>query len=67
MSTTTVDLKQNTPLERVFSLFATVHAEETVTVLLLMVNVFLLLTAYYIIKPVREALILGGPGAEMKS
>jgi ATP:ADP antiporter, AAA family len=67
MSTTTVDLKQNTALERVFSLFATVHAEETVTVLLLMVNVFLLLTAYYIIKPVREALILGGPGAEMKS
>ena len=32
-----------------------------------MVNVFLLLTAYYIIKPVREALILGDAGAEIKS
>src|ERR1700704_449750 len=30
-------------------------------------NVFILLTAYYIIKPVREALILGGAGAEIKS
>jgi AAA family ATP:ADP antiporter len=32
-----------------------------------MVNVFTLLTAYYIIKPVREALILEGSGAEIKS
>src|SRR5215813_15538705 len=32
-----------------------------------MVNVFILLTAYYIIKPVREALILNGAGAEIKS
>jgi AAA family ATP:ADP antiporter len=32
-----------------------------------MVNVFALLTAYYIIKPVREALILGEAGAEIKS
>jgi AAA family ATP:ADP antiporter len=32
-----------------------------------MLNVFVLLTAYYIIKPVREALILSGPGAEIKS
>jgi len=32
-----------------------------------MLNVFTLLTAYYIIKPVREALILGGAGAEIKS
>jgi AAA family ATP:ADP antiporter len=32
-----------------------------------MLNVFTLLTAYYIIKPVREALILNGAGAEIKS
>jgi AAA family ATP:ADP antiporter len=32
-----------------------------------MVNVFILLTAYYIVKPVREALILGESGAEIKS
>src|SRR5262249_26253988 len=38
-----------------------------VAVVRLTVNVFLLLTAYYIIKPVREALILGGAGAEIKS
>src|SRR6185369_14433358 len=67
MSSTTVELKQHSPLDRVFSLFAIVHAGEAMTVLLLMVDVFLLLTAYYIIKPVREALILGGAGAEMKS
>src|SRR5438477_8557210 len=33
----------------------------------MMMNIFILLTAYYIIKPVREALILSGPGAEIKS
>src|SRR5258706_12807045 len=32
-----------------------------------MLNAFLLLGAYYIIKPLREALILGGAGAEMKA
>ena len=35
--------------------------------LLLMLNVFTLLCCYYIIKPVREALILGGESAEVKS
>lgn len=50
-------------------LFAEVRPGEAVTALLLAVNLFLLLTAYYIIRPVREALILaGGPGgAEIKS
>ncbi len=38
------------------------------TVLLLTLNVFLLLSAYYVIKPVREALILAlSSGAEYKS
>ncbi|HET9954436.1 MAG TPA: hypothetical protein VFQ61_08025, partial [Polyangiaceae bacterium] len=41
---------------------------EAVTALLLTLNVFLLLSAYYIIKPVREALILAmRSGAEYKS
>ena len=41
---------------------------EAVTALLLTTNVFLLLTAYYVIKPVREALILAlKSGAEYKS
>src|SRR6185369_15546408 len=55
------------PLERVLRLFADVRRGEGVTVLLLMLNVFTLLCCYYIIKPVREALILGGESAEVKS
>jgi len=35
--------------------------------LLLALDVFLLLSCYYVIKPVREALILSGSGAEIKS
>src|SRR6185369_834682 len=62
-----VELKQKNAFERTLSAFATVHRGEGVTAILLTLNVFLLLTAYYIIKPVREALILGGPGAEIKS
>ena len=54
-------------MERALSVFAPVHRGEATTALLMMVNVFVLLTAYYLIKPVREALILGGAGAEMKS
>ena len=59
--------KRQSVLERVFSIFAIVHRGEGLTALLLMLNVFILLTAYYIIKPVREALILSGSGAEIKS
>src|SRR5947207_6833860 len=60
-------IERKNPLERAFSLFASVRQGEGTTAFLLMLNVFLLLTAYYIIKPVREALILGGAGAEIKS
>jgi len=56
-----------TVVDRFLSLFATVEPGEGLTALLLMVNVFILLTAYYIIKPVREALILGEAGAVIKS
>jgi AAA family ATP:ADP antiporter len=55
------------PLDRALRLFADVRAGEGGTVLLLALNVFLLLSAYYFIKPVREALILSGQGAEVKS
>ena len=54
-------------LERLLSVFAPVRKGEGFTSLLLMMNVFLLLTAYYIIKPVREALILGELGPEVKA
>lgn len=53
-------------LERLLSIFSPVGPGEGRTVLLLTLNVFLLLTAYYIIKPVREALILSEWGAEAK-
>lgn len=54
-------------LERGLSLLAEVREGEAVTALLLMLNVFLLLMAYYILKTVREPLILAGGGAEIKS
>lgn len=56
------------PLDRFLRLFAEVHEGEGGQVLLLAFNVFLILTAYYVMKPVREALILAQPGgAEIKS
>lgn len=54
-------------LDRLLGLISEVRANEGTTALLLTANLFLLLTAYYIIKPVREALILVGGGAELKS
>ena len=55
-------------LDRALGLFAEVRAGEGMTALLLMLNVFLLLAAYYLLKTIREPLILSVPGgAEMKS
>lgn len=55
-------------LDRGLNVVTEVHAGEGVTALLLATALFLLLMAYYIIKPVREALILQHPaGAEYKS
>lgn len=62
----TLAVKRNS-LERFLLLFADVRAGEGGTALLLTVNLFFLLTAYLIIKPVREALILSEGGAEVKS
>jgi AAA family ATP:ADP antiporter len=62
-----VRLQEKSALERILSVFAAVRPGEGFTALLLMIDVFTLLTAYYLIKPVREALILGGSGAEIKS
>lgn len=53
------------PAERFLSLFADVQRGETGTALLLMLNVFLLFTAYYLIKPVRESFILQGGATEI--
>lgn len=54
-------------LDRALRPFTDVRAGEGPTALLLALNVFLLLMAYYFIKPIREALILGESGAEVKS
>jgi len=56
------------PLDRFLGLFADVRGGEGVTALLLMLNIFLLLAAYYLLKTIREPLILSVPGgAEVKS
>ncbi len=55
------------PLDRVLRLFTDVRAGEGRSVLLLALNIFVLLTAYYVLKPIREALILGEAGPEFKA
>lgn len=55
------------PLDRVLRLFTDVRPGEAGTALLLTLSIFLLLAAYYVIKPLREALILTDEGAEVKS
>jgi AAA family ATP:ADP antiporter len=55
------------PLDRVLKIFGDVRAGEGATVLLMSLNVFVLLVAYYVLKTVREPLILGSGGAELKS
>jgi AAA family ATP:ADP antiporter len=55
-------------LDRLLGVFTEVHAGEGRTASLLMLNIFLLLAAYYMLKTIREALILTVPGgAEVKS
>jgi AAA family ATP:ADP antiporter len=58
---------RGTRIDRALRVFADVRAGEGGTALLLSLNVFLLLTTYYLLKPVREALILGEGSAELKS
>jgi AAA family ATP:ADP antiporter len=53
--------------DRFLRLFTDVRVGESSTVLLLTLNIFLLLTSYYVLKVVREALILTEFGAEVKA
>ena len=55
------------PLDRFLRLFSDVRGGEGVGVLLMFANVFLILLGYYIIKTVREPLILTGGGAAIKT
>lgn len=63
----TLGEKPKGPIEKLLSLFADVRAGEGFGVLTLAVNVFVLLFAYYLLKTVREALILTEGGAQVKS
>ena len=64
--------RQRGPVERFLGLFTEVQKGEAGTLLLLTLDVFLILAAYYVIKPVREQLILDAgtketSGAVLKS
>jgi len=59
--------KPRSRLEKILSVFADVRAGEGAGALLMTVNVFILLAAYYLLKPAREALILAEGGAEVKA
>jgi ATP:ADP antiporter, AAA family len=54
-------------LDRALSVVTDVRAGEGATAVLMLVNIFLLLVCYSVIKTVREPLILLGGGAEVRS
>jgi len=54
-------------LDRALSLFTDVRAGEGATAVLMLINIFVLLICYSVIKTVREPLILLGGGAEVRS
>jgi AAA family ATP:ADP antiporter len=61
------EAEKKNALDRFLGLFGDVRPGEAWTAILLMLNLFFLLTGYLIIKTVREPLILTGGGAEVKS
>ena len=54
-------------LDRLLRLVTDVEAGEGSQAVLLALNIFLILTAYYVLKPIREALILAEGSAELKT
>jgi AAA family ATP:ADP antiporter len=62
-----IEVEAPTGLRRLLAVFAPVKRSEVVTVVILTLNVFVLLTCYYVLKVVREPLILLGGGAELKA
>jgi ATP:ADP antiporter, AAA family len=53
-----VPATMKSPLDRFLSIFAEVRAGEATTAMLLTTNAFLILAAYYVIRPLRDALLL---------
>src|SRR3954466_4400849 len=64
---TVIEPGARTRLDRALALFTDVRAGEGATAVLMLVNIFLLLICYSVIKTVREPLILLGGGAEVRS
>lgn len=62
-----VEVGEQSVVRRMLGMFAPVRRGELVTVVLLTTNVFVLLTCYYVLKVLREPLILLGGGAELKA
>jgi ATP:ADP antiporter, AAA family len=58
---------ERTLLDRLLAPFSQVEAGEGADALILAANVFLLLASYYVLKTVRDALILAESGAEVKA
>jgi AAA family ATP:ADP antiporter len=69
METAAIEANGHSRLGRALRSVFPIHRNEVITVLLLTLNVFVLLTCYYVLKVVREPLILlgGGGGAELKA
>ncbi len=62
-----VAIEEPTLFRRLLGALAPVKRDELVTVVILTVNVFVLLTCYYVLKVLREPMILLGGGAELKA
>ena len=54
------DTAERSLFERFLGLFAEVRPGEVANVVLMFANIFLILTAYYVLKVVREGLMIGG-------
>ena len=59
--------ERRSALYRVLQLVAPIRPGEAASALLLLLNIFVLLTSYYVLKVIREPLILASGGAELKA
>jgi AAA family ATP:ADP antiporter len=59
--------EQRSVIYRALQLVAPIRPGEVASALLLLLNIFVLLTSYYVLKVIREPLILATGGAELKA
>src|SRR3954468_13175200 len=67
METAAIEAESGSRVGRAIRKLIPVNRKEVLTVVLLALNVFVLLSCYYVLKVVREPLILLGGGAELKA